>query len=128
MTTVLVIDDDAIVRETIIQVLEVEGYTVLSATDGKRGLALFASARPDLVITDIIMPEMDGIRMIAAIRELSPTAKVIVISGGARISNANFRQSALLLGAADAIEKPFDLDDFLARIEKCLAVDGPHSL
>ena len=60
MTKILVIDDDVIVRETIIQILEDRGYQVISAEDGKRGIASFRSEKPDLVITDIIMPEKEG--------------------------------------------------------------------
>src|ERR1700730_4944168 len=62
MTKILVIDDDAIVRKTIVQLLEDDGYQVVSTDDGRRGMALFRSERPDLVITDIIMPEQEGIQ------------------------------------------------------------------
>jgi CheY-like chemotaxis protein len=67
MTKILVIDDDVIVRETIIQILEDGGYTVVSAEDGERGLAAFRTEGPDLVITDIIMPEKEGIQTITQI-------------------------------------------------------------
>ena len=82
MKKILVIDDDASVRDTIVQILEGEGYAVISAEDGKRGFALFRSEHPDLVITDIIMPEREGIQTITDIRGVSPKAKVIAISGG----------------------------------------------
>ena len=68
MTKILVIDDDVIVRETIIQILEDRGFQVVSAEDGRRGLAAFRSERPDLVITDIIMPEKEGIQTLTEIR------------------------------------------------------------
>jgi CheY-like chemotaxis protein len=121
MKKILVIDDDAVVRDTIVQILEGEGYSVVSAEDGMRGVALFRSEHPDLVITDIIMPEREGIQTITEIRGLVPAAKVIAISGGGRIGNADFLQIARLLGAVDVISKPFDPDDFLSRVAYCLA-------
>jgi CheY-like chemotaxis protein len=120
MTKILVIDDDAIVRETIIQILEDGGYEVVSAEDGKRGLASFRGEKPDLVITDIIMPEKEGIQTITEIRHDRPDAKVIAISGGGRIGNTDFLKIAQKLGASDVIAKPFDPDDFLNRVSRCL--------
>ncbi len=120
MSKILVIDDDVIVRETIVQILESDGYDVVSAEDGRRGVALFRSEQPDLVITDIIMPEKEGIQTIMEIRGTRPDAKVIAISGGGRIGNTDFLKIARLLGAADVISKPFDPDDFLSRVGRCL--------
>jgi DNA-binding NtrC family response regulator len=120
MTKILVIDDDVIVRETIVQILEDGGYQVLSAEDGKRGMAAFRSERPDLVITDIIMPEQEGIQTITEIRAVKPDAKIIAISGGGRIGNTDFLKIARHLGAFDAIAKPFDPDDLLTRVGRCL--------
>ena len=121
MHKILVIDDDAFVRETIIQILEDEGYQVITAEDGQRGLAAFRRERPDLVITDIIMPEKEGIQTIMEIRGERPDAKIIAISGGGRIGHTDFLQAARNLGAADIIAKPFDPDDFLSRVGTCLA-------
>jgi two-component system chemotaxis response regulator CheY len=120
MTKILVIDDDVIVRETIVQILEDGGYQVLSAEDGKRGMAAFRRERPDLVITDIIMPEQEGIQTITEIRGVKPDAKIIAISGGGRIGNTDFLKIARHLGAFDAIAKPFDPDDLLNRVGRCL--------
>jgi DNA-binding NtrC family response regulator len=120
MTKILVIDDDVIVRETIVQILEDGGYQVLSAEDGKRGMVAFRSERPDLVITDIIMPEQEGIQTITEIRGVKPDAKIIAISGGGRIGNTDFLKIARHLGAFDAIAKPFDPDDLLSRVGRCL--------
>lgn len=120
MAKILVIDDDVVVRETIIQILEEEGYDVVSAEDGRRGVAAFRGARPDLVITDIIMPDQEGIQTITQIRGERPDAKIIAISGGGRIGNTDFLKIARQLGAADVIAKPFDPDDFLDRVGRCL--------
>ena len=120
MAKILVIDDDVIVRETIVQILEDGGHQVVSAEDGKRGMAAFRSERPDLIITDIIMPEQEGIQTITEIRGVQPNAKIIAISGGGRIGNTDFLKIARHLGAFDAIAKPFDPDDLLSRVGRCL--------
>src|ERR1700682_5091432 len=120
MTKILVIDDDAIVRKTIVQLLEDDGYQVVSADDGRRGMALFRSAQPDLVITDIIMPEQEGIQTITEMRKAKPDAKIIVISGSGSIGNIDFLRIAQHLGAFDAVAKPFDRDDLLKRVRDCL--------
>ena len=121
MAKILVIDDDVIVRETIVQILEDGGHQVVSAEDGKRGMVAFRSERPDLIITDIIMPEQEGIQTITEIRGVQPNAKIIAISGGGRIGNTDFLKIARHLGAFDAIAKPFDPDDLLSRVGRCLA-------
>lgn len=121
MQKILVIDDNVVVRNTIVQLLEGEGYQVVSAEDGRRGLNVFRTERPDLVITDIIMPEKEGIETIRDIREASPNAKIIAISGGGRIGNTDFLRIARQLGASDVISKPLDPDHFISIIRERLA-------
>jgi two-component system chemotaxis response regulator CheY len=121
MTKILVIDDDALVRKTIVHLLEEAGYVVPSAEDGVRGMAMFRSEQPDLVITDIIMPEQEGIQTIAEMRKAKPDAKIIAISGGGRIGNTDFLKIARVLGAMDVISKPFDPDELLTIVRDCLA-------
>jgi CheY-like chemotaxis protein len=120
MAKILVIDDDVVVRETITEILLDVGYQVVSAEDGRRGLRIFRSERPDLVITDIIMPEKEGIQTIMEMRAERPDAKIIAISGGGRIGNTDFLKIARQIGAADVIAKPFDPDDFLGCVSRCL--------
>jgi DNA-binding NtrC family response regulator len=121
MTKILVIDDDAVVRKTVVYLLEGAGYNVLSAEDGKRGMVLFRSEQPDLVITDIIMPEQEGIQTITEMHSEKPDARIIAMSGGGRIGNVDFLKIAQELGAMDAIPKPFDSDELLTIVENCLA-------
>jgi DNA-binding NtrC family response regulator len=121
MTKILVIDDDVIVRKTIIRLLEDSGYKVLSAEDGVRGMAAFRSEQPDLVITDIIMPQQEGIQTIIEMRKAKPDAKIIAISGSGRFGNADFLKMARSLGAMDVVSKPFDADELLTIVENCLA-------
>ena len=80
---VLVIDDDILVRRTISRILQHGGYEVSLAEDGAKGVAKFRSERPDLVITDIIMPEQEGIETIIQLLRDNPAARIIAVSGGA---------------------------------------------
>jgi DNA-binding NtrC family response regulator len=124
MTKILVIDDDALVRKSIVHLLEGAGYEVLSADDGKRGMAMFRSEQPDLVITDIVMPEQEGIQTITEMLKSKPGTKIIAISGAGRIGNTDFLKIAQALGAMDAIPKPFDPDELLTVVKNCLAGRG----
>jgi DNA-binding response OmpR family regulator len=124
MTKILVIDDDTIVRMTVVQILEDAGYEVSSAEDGARGMALFLSEPPDLVVTDIIMPEQEGIETIGQMRKARPDAKIIAMSGGGRIGNTDFLKIALALGAMNAVPKPFDPEELLLVVKACLAGQG----
>jgi DNA-binding NtrC family response regulator len=121
MAKILVIDDDAIVRITIVQLLEEAGHQVLWAVDGLQGMAVFHGKRPDLVITDMIMPEQEGIQTIAEILKAEPNAKIIAMSGGGRVGNTDFLKMAKVRGAMAVIPKPFDMDELLALVVHCLS-------
>jgi two-component system, chemotaxis family, chemotaxis protein CheY len=121
MAKILIIEDDAIVRLTIMKLLEEAGHLVLWAVNGLQGMAVFRGWQPDLVITDIIMPDQEGIQTITDMRAAKPDAKIIAISGGGRIGNTDFLQIARQLGAMDVVAKPFDPDFLLAVVENCLS-------
>jgi CheY-like chemotaxis protein len=121
MRTILVIDDNVAVLSTLIYLLEEEGYRVVSAENGDSGARIYRSQHPDLVIADIIMPERGGISIIREIKELCPDAKIIAISGGARIGNADPLEAAREVGATKALAKPLDPDDFLEVVNGLLA-------
>jgi CheY-like chemotaxis protein len=116
MKKILVIEDNAIVRNTMMRILQSAGYAVVTANDGLEGVALFRQEMPDLVISDIIMPQQEGIGTIRQILAEFPGTKIIAISGGGRIGNTDFLQIARKMGAIDAMPKPFDPDDLLDRI------------
>jgi two-component system, chemotaxis family, chemotaxis protein CheY len=122
VTKILVIGDDTIVHNPIVQLLEEDdSYKVFSAEDGVRGMALFLSEQPDLVITDIIMPEQEGILTITEMLKAKPDTKIIAISGGGRIGNTDFLKIAQVPGAMAVIGKPFDLDEFMMIVRDWLA-------
>jgi DNA-binding response OmpR family regulator len=120
MAKILVIEDDVLVRNMIDKVLRHGGFDVVTAEDGVRGMTSFRSERPDLVLTDIIMPEREGIATIVEMRRECPDAKIIAMSGGGRIGSADFLGMAKKLGANDIIPKPFLPQELLRRIKACL--------
>ena len=120
MKKILVIEDNPIVRNTVMRILQSAGYSVVTAKDGLHGVDMFRKEQPDLVITDIIMPQQEGIGTIREILADHPGTKIIAISGGGRIGNTDFLQIARKMGAIDALQKPFDPDDLLNRIDSCL--------
>jgi two-component system, chemotaxis family, chemotaxis protein CheY len=116
---VLVIDDDALVRRALSRLLEDEGYGVLMAEDGRQGVALFLREQPDIVITDLIMPEQQGIDTIAEMLRARPGAKIIAMSGSGRIGSRDLLETAQVFGAADVVMKPFEPDDLICRVRRC---------
>jgi CheY-like chemotaxis protein len=120
MKKILVIEDNPIVRSTVGRILQAGGYEVISANDGLQGVAAFRKEQPDVVVTDIIMPEQEGIETIRQILTDRPNAKIIAISGGGRIGNTDFLQIARKAGATEVLPKPFDPDDLLQLVSNCL--------
>ena len=121
MATILVVDDDDDVREMLSDALEDAGYTVIAAPNGDAGLQRFIDERPDLVLTDIIMPEGDGIEIIRKIRSIDPGARIAAISGGGeRVNAAYCVETASKLGATAVLLTPFDLRELVDTIERCL--------
>src|SRR5689334_17772053 len=99
MQEILVIDDDEGVREALRRQLERVGYRVRLATDGADGLANMRERAPDVVITDIIMPRLNGVEVIAAIRREFPSVRIIAISGGGNYDPAHFQPNAITTSA-----------------------------
>jgi DNA-binding response OmpR family regulator len=121
MARILVIDDEAQLRIMLRKILEIEGYQVADAPDGKVGMALCREESFDLVITDIIMPEKEGIEVIGELLDNFPKTKIIVISGGSRNLNAeNLLVSAKKIGAHCVMSKPFEIDDLLNEVKQLL--------
>jgi DNA-binding response OmpR family regulator len=113
---ILVIDDDDMVRDSLATVLSDRGYDVFTARDGYRAMPVFASVRLDIVLTDILMPEQEGIETIRRMRLANPEVKIIAMSGGGRIIGVDVLDLAKKLGADDVLTKPFHPEDLLRRI------------
>jgi len=113
---ILVIDDDHLVRYTLSKILQRNGYDVVTAADGKRAMTVFRAEHPDVVITDIVMPEQEGAETILLLRKERPEVRIIAISGGARTGNLDYLDMARALGADDVIRKPFEAEELLSRL------------
>jgi UDP-3-O-[3-hydroxymyristoyl] N-acetylglucosamine deacetylase len=117
MATVLVVDDEGEIRASLRGVLSDEGLRVLEAEDGRRALTLVRSERPELVLLDVWMPEVDGIELLRSLQEEPDRPQVIMISGHGNIETA---VQATKLGAFDFIEKPFSIDALLHVVNRAL--------
>jgi DNA-binding response OmpR family regulator len=120
MSTILVMDDDEQVRAMLRQALEREGYEVLDAPDGKEGMRLFREQGADLIITDLIMPEKEGLETIMELRRDFPDVKIIAISGGGRVSADEYLDQAYKFGARVILTKPFALEELLDAVRELL--------
>ena len=118
MKRVLIIDDDDQVRKLMSMMLEREGYQVDQLNDGLNAYRQYRANPYDVVITDIIMPEKEGLETIMEIRRDFPECKVIAISGGGRISPADCLSMAKRLGAAYTFSKPFERAELLDAVRR----------
>ena len=122
MTCILVIDDDAQIRQMLRQMLQRKGYLVVEAADGNEGITLMRTEPIDLVITDIIMPEKEGIETIIEIQRDFPDVKIIAISGGGRIGAQHILKTAESFGVTHTFAKPFGQEGLLKAIKELLGV------
>lgn len=118
---VLVIDDEQLIRLQMRTALEQEGFVVHEAANGNEGLTRIALAVPHVVITDILMPDKEGIETILELRRRYPSIRIIAISGGGRTGNKDFLRTAKHLGADRILAKPFGLMELLRLVREVLA-------
>jgi two-component system chemotaxis response regulator CheY len=119
--SILVVEDSDEIRAMVAQILEQAGHTVGQACNAREAVALIDDLDPDLVITDIFMPEGDGFEMMREIRDRSRHPPVIVMSGGAQVPGLNFLDVAGRLGAAVILQKPFKRGELLDAVSRALA-------
>lgn len=112
--TILLVDDDADLRSLLRRTLLRAGYSVHEAENGREGLNVLALSPVDVVVTDIIMPDMEGVEFILLLRRTRPSLRVIAMSAGGRLSPDSYLDLARRSGAIRTLAKPFDLEDFLA--------------
>jgi len=120
MARILVMDDDPQIRDLLKQLLERAGYEVGVAPDGNAGLKLHRANPADLVITDIVMPEKEGLETIMEFRRSFPAVQIIAISGGGRIGPREYLNTARAMGAQKTFQKPVDLQELLAAVREAL--------
>src|SRR5512136_1024275 len=120
MSTVLIIDDEKQILDSLSSILKDDGFQVFAAREGREGLNLFDTVKPEIVLLDVWMPEIDGLQVLKMIKERDTDAIVIVISGHGTISTA---VEAVKMGAYDFLEKPLHVDKVLEVINRGLARD-----
>jgi two-component system response regulator RegX3 len=129
--TILVVDDETTLRETLVEALESEGFRVVSAADGRAALTVFRAERPDLVLLDLMLPELSGIEVCRIIRAESGVPIVMLTAKDSELDKV----VGLELGADDYVTKPFSLRELSARIralfrrsEQALAAENPPAV
>ena len=120
MARILVIDDEQLARFTMREILESAGHEVVEAKNGKQGIS-FQQAEPfDIVVTDIIMPEKEGVETIIELKRDFPNLPIIAISGGGRTRNLDFLKIAEQYGADRILAKPFSEEELIEAVEQCV--------
>ncbi len=117
MTEILIIDDDMQMRRLISSILQGAGHRVHEASNGRIGLEMFRDVRPALVITDIVMPDHEGIETIRELHREAPALPILAISGA---GEPLYLHAATELGAAAMLAKPFGIDDLLTTVARLL--------
>ncbi len=116
MANILVIEDDKTHRRIIREILIAHGHEVMDAADGNKGIRMQQDHDFDLVVTDILMPGMEGIETVRELHRIDPSLRIIAISA----YKEGYLQAALRFGAMEALEKPFDPDQLAGCVESCL--------
>jgi DNA-binding NtrC family response regulator len=124
MATILVIDDEPALRRSLRRILELDGHRVIEAEDGRAAFAAEEAQSVDLIITDVFMPEMDGIEFLIAHQEQSPGIPIIAISGGGFADKDHVLIDAGMIGATETLSKPLQVDEVRAAVARALASDG----
>jgi CheY-like chemotaxis protein len=123
MPGILLIEDEIELRDMLKHSLVRKKYRVFEAGDGREAINHFKPSITDLVITDIIMPEEDGLKVIMRLRELKPALKIIAISGGGKAGPGSYLNMAKALGADAVYSKPFSINDLMVKIEQLLTFE-----
>jgi DNA-binding response OmpR family regulator len=118
---ILVIDDDPVIRDMLVEMLRREGYDVDSAEDGRVGMKRFGERPAALVITDVLMPEQEGLETLMQLRQSGRPVKVMAISGGGRVGADTYLNSARTLGADAILAKPFGREELLQKVSALLS-------
>jgi YesN/AraC family two-component response regulator len=121
MAKILIIDDDPSILTMLKRMLEKAGYEVDIASNGSEGLEKIESCPPDLLVTDIVMPEKEGLELIFYLRRKNPELKIVAISGGGRFNYEGYLTSAKLLGADLTFQKPLVHKEFIQAISDLIS-------
>jgi len=123
MARILVIDDEADIRRVVRRYLETAGHEVIEAADGQAGITLYQQHPANLVITDLFMPEQDGLETIRELRRTYKDARILVMTGIQLGGLFDFRAHAVLMGAQRTLTKPFTREELLNAVGDILAIE-----
>ena len=123
MARILVVDDDPNILRNVREVLEEEGHEVREAVTGKAAMELLAEASVDLIVSDINMPEMDGIELLMRVRDEYPGTRLLAMSGGGYIAKEKLLRIASILGAVAILEKPFTVEQIVDIVNGAMKAD-----
>lgn len=121
MRRILIIDDEPYILLMLKKMLERAGYEVDLASNGREGMAVFEQNSADLVITDIIMPDKEGLELILEMKKKRPELKIIAMSGGGRISPESYLECARHFGAEKVFQKPFRQKEIISAVKELLS-------
>ena len=121
MTKILVVDDEVTVREMVGEMLTRGGYEVVMAANGLEAMRRLKEQEFAVIVTDIVMPEQEGLETVLAVRKEHPQTKVIAISGGGRYGASDYLETATFFGADRVFGKPISWQELLAAVEELLA-------
>jgi len=121
MAHILIIDDDPWILKIFQQILELEGHTILTATNGQEGMDQFRLTPTDLVITDMVMPVKDGLKLIMEMEREFPKVPVIAVSGGGVIEAERYLSLAQCIGSIQTLAKPVGKQDLVDAVNMALA-------
>ncbi|HIA46864.1 MAG TPA: response regulator [Candidatus Hydrogenedentes bacterium] len=122
METILVIDDDVEMRDVLFDLLSLDGYEVLLAADGSSGIERYRNSLPELVITDLKMPNVNGIEVLEELKNEFPDTPIMVITG---VSDMTMIEEAIEHAANRILKKPFEVDELLTAIDELLGHESP---
>ena len=121
MSDILIIDDDSEFREMLKTMMEMEGFNVATAEDGKIGVDLYRLKPTDLIVTDIVMPNQEGVETIYFLQKEFPDVKIIAVSGGGRGKASDYLDSIKRLDSVKGtFQKPFNMDEFVNKVREVI--------
>ena len=124
MQKILIIEDDHHILLMMKKMLGNKGFEIILASNGNEGLEMFKKNKFDLVITDIIMPEKEGLETIREMKRMRPDLKIIAMSGGGKISADNYLETAKIFGASKLLSKPFSRQQLVTAVQEIMGESG----
>jgi two-component system, chemotaxis family, chemotaxis protein CheY len=120
LARILVVDDDDLIRKLVVRTLERAGYEVEASADGQQAARQYRKEPADLIITDLFMPEKEGMEIIMELRRDHPDVKIIAISGAGSLGPTGYLEVARMIGASSTLAKPFGQEELLDAVRQLI--------